>query len=89
MKEKQIKEMANDLRALDCVPYIPNATYHYRRAAKLRSLGYVRASDIAEEIFAEIEREFCGAYTYKGYTIERYIAKLKKKYTEGMNELVR
>jgi hypothetical protein len=35
------------------------------------------------KIFEEIEREFCGAYWYKGYTIERYIAELKKKYAEG------
>lgn len=38
---------------------------------------------VAREIFAEILSNFCGAYTYTGYTIERYIAKLKKKYTEN------
>ena len=39
-------------------------------------------SEVAREIFEEIKREFNGAYYYKGYTIERYIAELKKKYTE-------
>lgn len=38
--------------------------------------------EVAREIFKEIKREFNGAYYYKGYTIERYIAELKKKYTE-------
>ena len=40
-------------------------------------------AEVAREIFEEIEREFCGAYWYKGYTIERHIAELKKKYTEA------
>lgn len=39
-KENQIEEMAKDIKRLDEVPYIPNATYNFRRASKLYSMGY-------------------------------------------------
>lgn len=49
----------------------------------LRSADVAPRAEVAREIFEEIEREFSGAYWYKGYTIERYIAELKKKYLEA------
>ena len=57
-----------------------------RYAERAVEAGYVKQREVAREIFEEIEREFSGAYWYKGYTIERYIAELKKKYTEARNE---
>lgn len=39
---KKIEEMAKDLKSLDDVPYRPNCNYIYRRAQKLKSLGYIK-----------------------------------------------
>lgn len=55
MKEKQIEEMAKDLRALDCLQHNPNYSIEYQRAMGLYSLGYRKSKDVAREIFAEIE----------------------------------
>ena len=51
-------------------------------AKRLYNAGYRKASDLAEEIFAEIENN---AYTYGiNFVISKEtLAELKKKYTEG------
>jgi chromosome segregation ATPase len=60
------------------VDRLRNALDEYEETSGLKEAK----AEVAREIFEEIKREFCGAYWYKGYTIERYIAELKKKYTE-------
>ena len=55
MKEKQIEEMAKDLRTLDCLQYSPKYSIEYQRAMGLYALGYRKVSEVAREIFAEIE----------------------------------
>lgn len=59
IEEMQIEEMAKDLRALDCLQYNPNYTVSYQRAVGLHSLGYRKASDVAREIFEEIDDLKC------------------------------
>ena len=54
-KEKQIEEMAKDLRALDCLQYNPKYSIEYQRATGLYALGYRKTSEVAREIFEEIE----------------------------------
>ena len=87
MKEKQIEEMAKDLRALDCLQYNPKYSIEYQRAMGLYALGYRKTSEIAREIFDEIEsckwsetqygdRKLCFEINSEKY------AELKKKYTE-------
>lgn len=74
---KQIEEMADALRTLDSLQYNPNYTVNYQRAVGLYSLGYRKVSDVAREIFEEIEREI------KNHGIcyaRRKIAEIKKKY---------
>ena len=54
-KDKQIEEMAKDLRALDCLQYNPNYSIEYQRAMGLYALGYRKTSEVAREISEEIE----------------------------------
>ena len=91
-KEKQIEEMASVLMAkcdseLDCSK---KADCDMCRAENLYIKGYRKASDVAREIFEEIETllylnalqgdVFTGRYFSE--ELETDIAKLKKKYTE-------
>ena len=57
MKEKQIEEMAKDLRTLDCLQYNPKYSIECQRAMGLYALGYRKSKDVAEEIFTEIEEK--------------------------------
>lgn len=41
-KKQAIEEMAKDVKSIDDVPYLPNCNYIYRRAEKLKSLGYIK-----------------------------------------------
>ena len=86
LHNKQIEEMAKDLRTLDTLQYNPNYTVNYQRAVGLHSLGYRKSTDVAEEIFAEIEFEIhqldFDREETRAIAIEGIIAKLKKKYTE-------
>lgn len=90
-KEKQIEEMANDLRTLDCLQHNPNHSIEYQRAIGLYALGYRKTSDVAREIFKEIESCKWSETQYGDRTLcfeinsEKY-AELKKKYTEGKDE---
>ena len=87
MKEKQIEEMAKDLRTLDCLQYNPKYSIEYQRAMGLYALGYRKTSEVAREIFAEIEACKWSETQYGDQMLcfeinsEKY-AILKKKYTE-------
>lgn len=78
-KDKQIDEMAKDLYGMSIDTMI-DCEYV---AEELIAKGYRKASDVAEEIFAEIENEI------KNHGIcyaHRKIAELKKKYTKEIME---
>ena len=94
-KEKQIEEMARDI----CEHYNSDGTcYHdgkpcdfkcegFTDAQYLYEKGYRKASDVAEEIFAEIEEYMLPAlignkFPAKVINPDKF-AELKKKYTEG------
>ena len=90
-REKQIEEMANSLEVVGC----PNGHINfYKTAEKLHAKGYRKSTEVAEEIFGEIERiiikHLNDAIKSKSVTteltidyMELDIAELKKKYTEG------
>ena len=94
-RDKQIEEMANEINEMD----EPNAHYYdetlqdheafadcFTIAKHLYEKGYRKASEVAEEIFAEIENIAIlnGYISVKDfYTEHPLIAELKKKYTEG------
>ena len=80
--EKQIEEMKQDLESHTCM-----SEFQAEIASKvLYAKGYRKASDVAAEIFAEIEKLLARYYVewrfcrYDGYPIEGF-AELKKKYT--------
>lgn len=79
-KEEQIEEIANDLRALDCLQHNPNHSIEYQRAIGLYSLGYRKNSEVAEEIFTEIYRLFDEYWFYHIKRLYDEIVELKKKY---------
>ena len=101
-RDKQIEEMASIIN-LPCsghceeCPSLDCGCLEKLRAVSLYNAGYRKASDLAEEIFAEIEEELdhWGALVEQdnsdyGELVELVlediicvIAELKKKYTEG------
>jgi hypothetical protein len=94
-KEKQIEEMAKDICPLyeECGSCkkcdeefaIDNEPCFYKRAAKLLIIkDYRKASEVAEEIFAEIGELVNEYLDGRIYTHDfcTYLAELKKKYTE-------
>lgn len=96
-RDKQIAEMAKEICSeYDCViPCQSCAYYGYencrdvKSAEKLYYAGYRKSEDVAEEIFAEIERSIFRLETpYQTlYCIDDgFIAELKKKYTESEKE---
>ena len=100
-RDKQIEEMTHilhpfcDAACLDgCYSCVP-----YKNAEKLYNMGYRKASDVAREIFEEIENlldnyhSACHpigeieAYTYYEGGLGDAIADLKKKYeSEGADD---
>ena len=80
-RDKQIDEMAKEIYSeYDCViPCQSCAYYRYancrdvKSAEKLYNAGYRKSTEVAEEIFGEIEK-FISPYRYP------IIAELKKKY---------
>ena len=54
--DKQLEQMADDIRALDKVCYEPAATYYLRRAAKLRSMGYAKIDEHIELLSERITK---------------------------------
>jgi hypothetical protein len=96
-KEKQIEEMAKLLHGY-CKAPCPNggcdSCVAYDKAKALFDAGYCKASDVAEEIFAEIDKilshkrdfncsEIAFGYEWALAEVCRRYVKLKKKYTEG------
>lgn len=81
-REKQIEEMAKVIEITEQIARDAHCGYPSPRmiASDLYDKGYREQAEVARKILWEIGREFGGAYFYKGYTIERYIAELKKKY---------
>ena len=95
--EKQIEEMAKDM----CEYYYEGTCYQDKKpcdckceiftdAQYLYAKGYRKASDVAEEIFAEIEKHLETGITLYGETVHFVrigtLAELKKKYTEEIKD---
>lgn len=87
-RENQIKELANDIKLLDEVPYIPNATYNFRRASKLYSMGYCKTSVIAKHIFSQIESIATPCKSGNIHILAEHYEELKNKYIDG-NEAIK
>ena len=95
-RDKQIEEMAkvihdSDLKGNDTFPmYLSDCLRKHggtrtNEAVALYNAGYRKSTDVAEEIFAEIERSIFRLETpYQTlYCIDDgFIAELKKKYTD-------
>lgn len=80
-KDKQIEEMAKDIRLN--MQILPNPEEHpsHQMARLLVQDGYAKASDVAEEIFAEIESIVdYDTFPIAHRKLARIIAELKKKY---------
>ena len=87
-KEKQIEEMAKDVTRSICwcneeIPTVDGVG----TAITLYNKGYRKSSEVAEEIFDEIEFEIhqldFDREETRAIAIEGIIANAKKKYTEG------
>ena len=90
-RDKQIEEMArilNKADGFDDDPVWYNDRLHECEA--LYNAGYRKASDFAEEIFAEIEgilsRQHLKLLFGLPSDVTREVAELKKKYTESEKE---
>ena len=94
-RDKQIEEMANDLAKI-CPDLVENCCGQINCVThltlSLSKMGYRKASDVAREIFEEIENahDECihiDPTTNIGYLLQtkflNKLAELKKKYTEG------
>ena len=90
-KEKQIEEMAKDIckladcALLECMPDKHCTSYKYAQRAVDK--GYRKSSDVAREIFEEIEASAKVKYWRGGGLVVFEVngedfAELKKKYTE-------
>ena len=90
-KEKQIEEMALTLseggcgKVCDCIQGDKFNCHLLHSASVLYNAGYRKASDVAREIFEEIEeaRQRCRRVPYGWAVFKEVLAELKKKYTEG------
>jgi hypothetical protein len=103
-KEKQIEEMAKDLCRNSLTEYCasgrcqnPNCLVNAKALETLYNAGYRKASDVAEEIFAEIEEGIKSAVSalqfetnpihrkvkHETYSsLMRFVKTIEKKYTE-------
>ena len=95
-REKQIEEMARVIHKADenCSEYFPismseclgkHGRFRTNAAVELYNAGYQKQSEVAREIFEEIDKvikEHSQGYCCDWYLYE-LIAELKKKYTEG------
>lgn len=76
-KEKQIEEMAADIRLNMQIQPNPKEHPSHQLARLLVEDGYRKASSVTEEIFAEIEKSFIEYYektiTYSSATLPLYI----------------
>lgn len=89
IQAEEIEEMTEVLCAIECKGMKCDSCDHYgceysSLAEALYNVGYRRASDVAREIFAELETKapwFCENQTaYEHFNEE--LAELKKKYLE-------
>ena len=88
-KKKQIEEMANDLRKSEFW-YFDDTDCDFelerkKTAENLYNAGYRKASDVAREIFEEIDKIVIRKVIDHGeivYDVTDKYAELKKKYTE-------
>ena len=87
-KEKQIEEIAKNICGMKngCVGCMFNKSNCYERkdAEAIYNAGYRKASEVAREIFEEIERVLTDNEVYYRQTdkMREDFIKLKKKYTE-------
>ena len=87
MKDKQIKEMEKIIQKRD------DEAMYASIAHSLYDAGYRKSTDVAEEIFAEIEKALDNSVEtehFKGswFNMNKFmqsLAELKKKYTEREN----
>ena len=102
-REKQIEEMARELcdatqktnQGCNSICYPRGMCAHCKVMAEhLYNAGYRKASEVAEEIFGEIDKilshkrdfncsEIAFGYEWALAEVRRQYAELKKKYTEG------
>ena len=93
-RDKQIEEMASIMnlpcsgRCEEC-PSLDCGCLEKLRAVSLYNAGYRKATEVAEEIFAEIEASAKVKYWRGGGLVVFEVngedfAELKKKYTEGV-----
>jgi hypothetical protein len=69
----------------DVVPKSEVDRVYYNLQAVLEERAETKR-EIAREIFEFIECAFSPVLVYNGYTVKKYLAELKKKYTEGKDE---
>ena len=102
-RDKQIEEMAKDILKCGCVGTCLECEYatlaeddcaciDVKIAEGLYNAGYRKASDVAEEIFAKIEKILKTAEKYlycnpSLASVNEVIAELKKKYTESEKDI--
>ena len=92
---KVFKPMADDLRQAESWCDLDGVLNRTKTMENLYKMGYRKSSDVAREIFEEIEEildrhsisylkvgQICGEHYYDG-VMQFDIAELKKKYTEG------
>ena len=88
-RDKQIEGMQNTLIKIAKQPIMIEGLEHWSDAIaeELYTAGYRKASDVAREIFEEIEENILGSHYLKSYewNAEAY-EDLKKKYTESEKE---
>lgn len=85
-KEKQIEEMTEDLCTIECKGMKCNECDHYGckyrvLAEALYNLSYLKASEVAREIFGMLREDLRGEVDMN--YLERLIEIYEKKYTEG------
>lgn len=87
-KDKQVEEMQNDLIEISKNPIMIDGLEHWSDviAEKLIGKGYRKASEVAREIFEEIDRMIYRLLNDRHYIVGDMcyeVEELKKKYTEG------
>ena len=106
MRDKQIEEMANEICSeYDCVIPCQNCAYYgyancrdVKSAEKLYTAGYRKSTDLAREIFEEIEEGIKAAVSALQFennpihrkvkhevysSVMRFVKSVEEKYTEG------
>ena len=88
----KFKPFADDLRKAESWCELDGVLNRYQTVKNLHKMGYRKASEVAREIFEEIEKQLKKneLRNYEPYNVESYysgdlekdLAKLKKKYTE-------